>query len=222
MPKTAYYTLLSSLPALPPNFETAERVPISDTRLEDRLKMLSEDDMRVIQQAADFLAWDRQPLDRTDEEVCDTYDRIMSDVSNPLLADVIAMRMNVRTIISGLRRRRLEQGPPPGVGSIAKHIEQHWKQPDFRLGKRFPWVTEADRILNGDTPVELETLLLRITWQEYRRRADHYQFTFEAVILYLCRLAVIYRWTQRDSAKGQEKFDQLVTEALGEYADLYE
>ena len=222
MSNASYYTLLASLPALPPNFESADRPPISDARLEQRLKMLSADDARVIQQATDFLAWDRQPLDRTDEDVCRTYARIMTQVNNPLLLEVITTRMDIRTIVSGLRRRRLQQAPPPGVGEIAKHINKHWKHPDFRLALRFPWLSEADRLLNGSTPIELETLLLRISWNEWKRRADQYQFTFEAVILYLCRLAVLYRWTQRDSNAGREKFEQLVTEALGDYANLYQ
>jgi hypothetical protein len=52
--------------------------------------------------------------------------------------------------------------------------------------------------------------------------ADQYQFSFEAVLLYLIRWEIVYRWTRRDAAVGQEKFERLVNEAMGEYANMFE
>ena len=53
-------------------------------------------------------------------------------------------------------------------------------------------------------------------------RANYrYQFTFEAVVLYLIRWDIVLRWTSRDAAAGQEKFEALVAEAMGRYADMF-
>ena len=71
-----YYTLLGSLPALPADFEQAERLPITWLGLERRLKMLSADDSAVLEELIDFLAWDRQSIDRTDEDVYRKYEQL--------------------------------------------------------------------------------------------------------------------------------------------------
>ena len=102
-----YYTLMGSLPALPTRFEDAGRVPISHPRLEDRLKMLEAEDAEVIEQMADFLVWDRQPGDRTDEQIVRQYEQFTNSVKNRFTRDLMEERMGMRTIIAALRRRRL-------------------------------------------------------------------------------------------------------------------
>ena len=77
-----YYTLIGSLPALPPHFEDAERVPISGQRLDEHLKMLDPEAAEVIDRLRDFLLWDRQPLDRSDDEFCRHYEQIVAGVND--------------------------------------------------------------------------------------------------------------------------------------------
>lgn len=218
----SYYTLLGSLPALPTHYEHADRMPISRLRLDGRLKMLEADDRIVIEQVADFLVWDRQPLDRTDEDVCVHYDEIMSTIHNPLVREVVTTQTCIRTIVSAIRRRKMGLGPPPGVEPWSGYIARNWKHPDFRLGARFPWIGELDRILNGDSPLESERTLHNVSWETWKRLGERYHFSFEAVILYLVRWEIVYRWISRDAAAGRERFEHLVTEAMGEYANLYQ
>jgi hypothetical protein len=221
-PKENYYTLIGSLPALPSHFEDAERVPISSRGLDERLKMLDPDAAEVIKQLGDFLLWDRQPLDRTDDEFCRHYERIVASVNHRFVRDIVEEVMTRRTILSGLRRRRLGWGPPTGVAWVARHITQHWAHPDFRLAARFPWIVEMDAQLCGDSPFELERMGLQIAWTYVKRLADQYQFSFEAVLLYLIRWEIVYRWTRRDAQAGQEKFEQLAAEAMGEFANMFD
>ena len=63
--------------------------------------------------------------------------------------------------------------------------------------------------------------ILDIAWKYTKQLADQFHFTFEAVVLYLIRWEVVYRWTQRSSTAGQEKFEQLASEAMGEYANMF-
>lgn len=222
MPRsTTYYTLIGSLPALPRHFEEAERVPISRLKLEERLKMLEPHDARVIEDMGDFLAWERQPLERTDEDVLRHYDQFMLTVDNRFARDLIRHAMTIRTIIAGLRCRRLGLGPPLGIAPVAARIARHWNHPDFHLGTQLPWIGEVDAQLNGDSPFDLERKKLDIIWRHAKWLADQYHFTFEAVVMYLIRWEVVYRWTRRDAAVGQEKFARLVTEAMGEYASMF-
>jgi len=217
-----YYTLIGSLPALPTHFEEAQRVPISRLALEERMKLLDAEAADVVRQMVDFLAWERQPLDRTDEDVCRHYGHFMQSAQDRFARRWIEEAMTLRTIVSALRRRRLGLGAPPGVGPVADHVARNWTHPDFRLATRFPWIADVAAQLGGDAPFDLERTLLGIQWKCAKRLADQYQFTFEAVVLYLIRWEIVSRWTARDAAAGQEKFQRLVAEAMGRYANMFE
>jgi hypothetical protein len=145
----------------------------------------------------------------------------MRTFQNRLARQWVDSALTMRAILSALRRRRLGLGPPPGGGWSAEHIARNWPHPDFRLAARMPWITEVDNQLNGSSPFGLERTLLNLRWTYAKRLADQYQFSFEAVLLYLIRWEIVYRWTRRDAAVGQEKFERLVNEAMGEYAEMF-
>jgi hypothetical protein len=168
-----------------------------------------------------FLVWERQPLERTDDDVARHYTEFMNTIEDRFARETIEHAMTVRTIIAALRCRRLQRDPPPAPAAIAARIARSWSHPDFRLGYQFPWIATVESQLNGDTPFDLERTKLNIIWQHAKRLADRCQFTFEAVVLYLIRWEVVYRWTRRDARVGQEKFNQLVSEAMGRYADMF-
>ena len=218
---TTYYTLIGSLPALPSHFDGADRVPISELRLQSRLKMLEPSDAKVVEEMTEFLGWERQPLELTDENVLERYHRFMDTISDPFAQELIERAMTNRTIVAGLRSRRLQLDPPVGVVPIASHIARNWNHPDFHLGGRFPWISEVDALLSGDSPFDLQRKILDIVWQRVYRLAEQYHFTFEAVVLYLIRWEILYRWTQRNAEVGQARFDQLVAEAMGEYLEIW-
>ena len=119
MPSRRYYMLIASLPNMPPTLTSSGRRSHAQ-RLNERLRMLHEEDAAVIDQVADFLAWDRQPLDRNDAEVCAHYDQLIRTIGNPLVRQLVDTRMNVRTIVGAVRRRRAGQGPPSGVGAVGR------------------------------------------------------------------------------------------------------
>ena len=218
---TTYYDLIGSLPALPRHFEEADRVPISQLRLQSRLKMLEPRDAEVVEAMTEFLVWERQPLELTDEDVLQRYSRFMDTINDHFARELIERAMTIRTIIAGLRSRRLKLDPPLGITPIGGHIARNWNHPDFRLGGRFPWISAVDALFSGDSLLDLERKILDVSWQYVSRLAERYHFTFEAVVLYLIRWELVYRWTRRDATAGQEKFDQLVSESMGEYAEMW-
>ena len=218
---TTYYTLIGSLPALPQSFEQVDRVPISPLKLDERLKMLEPRDARVIEELSDFLVWERQPLERTDEEIIQHYEKFMQEVDDRFARELIRDTMAARTVLAGLRCRRLQLDPPHGVAPLAAQIARNWNQPDFRLGAQFPWILEVDRQLNGDAPFSLEHTRVEISWRQIKRLADQYFFTFEAIVLYLMRWELVYRWTRRNAEAGQAKFEKLVTDAMGDFAEMF-
>ena len=109
------------------------------------------------------------------------YDRLMSSVSNPLVRDIITYRMDVRTITSALRRRRLGFGPPTAVGQYVDHIRKHWNHSDFRLQREHPWISGVREALDASKPLSVERQLLnnrlgdrslKICWLKQWLRAE--------------------------------------------------
>lgn len=220
MGSNSYYTLIASLPNLPPHFDV-ERSPISTLRLKERLAMLEPDDAEILDGWWRFLVWERQPVDVTDDEVVRRCDEMLCEFTHPLARELADEMMDFRTILAALRRRRMEMGPPPGVGRYTGHIARFWQRPQFNLGQRFPWINRIEQLLAEDHPMEIQTAIYDLMWDHFSRLAEQYTFSFEAVILYVARSEIINRWTARDAELGSRKFDQLVTETLGEYANLY-
>lgn len=219
-----YYTLIGSLPALPKHFAD-DVAPLPQLQFEERWRMLDPRDERQLQQLADFIVWDRQPPDRTDDDVVRRYGELMSELSDPLLIEMVSWRMELRTIVCGLRRRRLGFEPPIGVGSVARHVARNWKHPHFRLESHYPWVVDVARLLDGDAPLELERRLMEIRWQHVTQLSNRYStqpFSFASLVLYLVRREIVLRWQRRDEQAGRQKFQQLLGDAMGKYARLFE
>lgn len=215
-PHTDYYMLVTSLPYMPRTFQV-ERVPISRLRLAERLKLLSTADADVVNHVQKFLQWDRQPTARTDQEVQQEYEKIMVSISNPLVRRIIEYRMDVRTITSALRRRRLGMSAPTGVGQWVSHIGSNWDHDDFRLAREHPWIPHVGQALAANDSLEVERLLLQATWTEWTALADKYHFVFESVLLYLSRWEIVDRWTRLNESQGRNRFNTLMKEALGEH-----
>jgi hypothetical protein len=216
-----YYFLVASLPPMPRHFEV-DRVPITRPRLEKRLELLNPRDAEVVEQLREFLLWDRQPWDRTDEEVVAHFHELMSTTANRLARHILAYQMDVRVILSGLRRRRRGLPPPPEVGTWGGLIRDNWEHPEFKLHWEHPWIAEVAPWLDTTNSLQVERIKLRVVWDHWAKLAEQYFFSFEAVLLYLVRWEIIKRWTSRDAALGRRRFEQLVTESLDEYAHLYE
>jgi hypothetical protein len=221
-----YITLISSLPPLP-RFERAERLPINEDRLATRLRILDAEDRAIIERVADFLAWQRQPVDRTDAEVVTLFRNIGPVASrHPALMLMIEQRMNERTIMAALRRRHRGEampaaGEPWGVGAWVHHIENNWDDPDFKLGKILPWVPQARQHLEAGETLALERRLMTLVWDTVDLLSQGDPFGFEVVLAYLFKWDILQRWLSYERQAARERFETLITEVIGEHAQLF-
>ena len=218
----SYHMLISSLPALPPRFDV-ERLPISLERLQGRLRMLEPEDAEEIERLLAVLRWVNQFEEPSDVTVVQRHDALMRDITNPLVRDILAHMMDVRMIAVALRcRHRGLSLPTVGLGQWFEHIRRNFNQPDFKLGQVFPWLPEAERLLaQGDLLNFYRQYGLGATWTYLKKLSEDYYFSFEAVVLYIARWDIIRRWQQLHAERGRAIFETLVTEALGEYANIY-
>ena len=217
----SYHMLVSSLPLLPPRLEGG-RPPISLERLQDRLRMLEPEDAEEMERMLAVTRWSRQFEESDDAAVVKRYGELMRRITNPLVREVLLVGMDVRMITTALRRRRRGMGPPPlGIGQFADQIRRHFNQLDFGLGHVYPRLNQlAPLVEQGDVLAVYEGLTEGL-WRYLKRRADEYFFTFEAVVLYVARWSILAQRQQLQAERGRPIFEALVTEALGDYANVY-
>jgi Protein of unknown function (DUF2764) len=218
----SYYMLIASLPALPARFDV-DRPPMALERLEARMRMLEPADAEEIGRMLDALKWSAQFAEARDTAVVKRYDELMHGITNRLVREVIAAGMDMRMVLAALRRRRQGLGPPTvGFGRWFDRIRHHFDAPDFGLGQVLPWLVPFDQMLAVGDVLTLYRRLLGEAWKYMSRRAQDYDtFSFEAVVLYIARWDIVRRWQQLQPERGRTVFEALVTEAMGEYAELH-
>jgi hypothetical protein len=222
MRSNSYYMLISSLPALPTRFDV-DRLPLTLERLQARLRMLEPEDAEEIDRMLGVLSWSSQFAEARDAAVVRRYGELMQGITNSLVREILTTGMDIRMIITALRRRRHGLGPPTvGIGQWFEHIRRHFNQPDFGLGLVVPWLMPFSQLLEHDDVLTLYRRRLGETWTLHRKRAQDFDtFSFEAVVLYIARWDIIRHWQQLQPERGRVIFEALVTEAMGKYAELY-
>lgn len=226
IPARSYYMLVSSLPQLPARFDGG-RLPISWPTLRNRLRMLEQEDSRITRQVGLYFLWDRQPLDRTDEEVIERYHELLRNTTNHLVRHLVRSRTEMRLIISCVRRRAAGLGPPSWIDrdtssdSSLGHLRKHWLDPNFNLGVRYRWVEAFRNALEAGDMREAQRAVFNERWNDWTHIAEKQTFAFEAIIAYLVRWEIIDRWTSQNVDAGKARFNQLIEETLGEYANPF-
>jgi hypothetical protein len=221
-----YVTLIASLPPHWSNLFATSQTPISRIKLDERLQMLESEDANDLAVIEQLVHWDRMAIDTSDAEMIKRGLLAETQLENAFIKGIIRWRLEERTFIAALRRRHLGQNAPVartkwGYGRWLQKIETHWHEPAFGLDQQFPWLPEADRLLQEENYLALERLLLGLVWDHYGRViADHY-FDFEAVVVYVLRWDVIDRWSRYNSSKAEQRFNEIAASALGEYARMF-
>jgi hypothetical protein len=221
-----YYTLMASLPALPPRF-ASERTPISRRRLEQRLAMLEPDDARELSELEALMFWYRLPLESTDREIVERAERVVPRVRSDVLRKAARWRIELRTVVAALRRRAAgesapEAGEPWGWGRQVRRIRQEWNRPDFGLAVFWPEIAEWRQLLEQGDALGMERSLSAVIWDRFGKLAAGHHFDFEAVAFYVLRWDVIHRWVAHDERAALERFNGLVEDGLGPHARLFD
>ena len=191
-----------------------------------RLGMLGEEDAEVVQQLWNYFTYERQPIDRTDNEMVFFFNTMMREVTQPTLRAIMDFGMNQRTIMAGLRRRHRglpapRQGLVWGGGNWVRHIEQHWNAPDFDLTTVFPWVTEVRQYLESKQTLLLERRLKDLSWRYLDQLALGPHFTFDALLVYIGKWGLLNQWLSHDSAKASERFEKLAADILKGHDQIF-
>ena len=220
-----YYTLMASLPPLP-RFDQTERLPITRERLKQRLGMLTPDDARLFDQAAEFLAWQRQTATRTDQEMIAKFKKMEEHIAQPKLRSIFDFPIDQRTIMAALRRRfrglpAPASGESWGVGRYVNHIEHNWDAPHFKLSAVYHWIPQARTHLEAGETLTLERLLKTTLWDHVDRSVPAYEFGFSAVLVYIIKWDILDLWLSYNIEDAKVRFDELVMEVTDEQPQIF-
>jgi len=215
-----YISLVTSLPHLGKLF-TRKEVPISEFRLKQRLAMLEPEHARALKEIVEITAWAGVARYRNDLDVIRRANQVIADLKDyPDLQHLVGARMETRTLIAALRRRRNGQESAGdiqnwGFGRWCGQIKANWSDPAFGLGHFMPWIAEAHRLMQAGDEIAMERLALTQVF----RQLDHYnavhEFDFEAVAIYVLRWVIVERWSRYNVDDAAARLETLVAAALG-------
>jgi hypothetical protein len=219
---TRYYTLIASLPALT-YFETAREPPINRVRLDRRLGMLEPADAAELRRVERLIAWRSHGLRTDAKKIAEIYQELRTQTQYPEVLAYVEHRLEMRTVISALRARRLgtplsELARPWGLGPLVATIERRWDVPDFGLGTAQPWIRHLRECIENRDALELGRAVFEREWRFLAGLAEAHAFAFPDVLSYVMRRDIVERWQKRDAAAAIRRFTGLTEEALDERA----
>lgn len=220
-----YIALVTSLPHLGKLF-TRKEVPISEYRLKQRLSMLEPEHRDVLKEIVEITAWAGVAKYSNDKDVIRRANQVIADLKDyPDLQHLVGARMETRTLIAALRRRRAGQETAGdiqtwGFGRWCGQIQANWSDPAFGLGHFMPWIADAHRLMQTGDEIAMERLALTQVFQQL----DHYnalhEFDFEAVAIYVLRWVIVERWSRYNADDAAARLERLVASALGKTQDV--
>ena len=214
--------LMTGLQPHPLSLWDLKNKPVSKIHLERRLALLTEPDRAQLEKIVSVLHWARMDADSSDALIAAEAEKLVASIENPLLGETIVWRMELRTIMTAIRRRKLGLAAPAknerwGYGQVVPFIRKNWQADDFALSHRFAWVKQANTLFENDQSVELEKLLLNLSWQHYEKIGHTHYFDFAAIVIYVLRWNIVNRWVLCDETIAMQQFELLVEEGLGDY-----
>ena len=220
MIRREYYTLIASLPPLK-KFDQAERLPINMERLRERLTILGQEDAKLVDSVASFIIWHRQPMERSDKEMFVVYKQLIESIDNPMIKEMINLRIDIRTIVVALRRRYRGLPAPKsgelwGMGRWVQHIEKYWDEQNLRLAAVYPWIPQVREYLENGNALELERLQMNQVWEGVDRLEDQNYFGIDVIFSYLFKWDMMQRWLANDVESAKILFDELVAEVISD------
>ncbi|MGR8931369.1 MAG: DUF2764 family protein [Gammaproteobacteria bacterium] len=216
-----YTLLLSSLPLHPADLFSCKIPPISRIQLDKRLGLLDVGDSEDLARIEGLLHWAKMPGGGDDKAIVETGQMALTQIRSPFLRDIVLWRLELRTILTALRRRqagesRLGTEGFYGFGNRLHLIRRNWQRPDFGLGQSLPWVKQAQQLMAKDETYALDKLLFGVNWQYYSRLNLGHYFDFPAVVLYVLRWDLIHRWVSYDRDRALLRFNELICAALAD------
>lgn len=207
----------------PVNLFSTQILPISRIQLDKRLLLLDAEDSADLARIEELLHWSK--MHEWDDVTIISHGRdAMALIRSDFLRSLVQWRLELRTLLTALRRRHAGEGPPADQAFCGfcdrlrlNFIRRNWHKADFGLGQSLPWLKQAQQLMAEDKTLELDKLMLDLNWKHYARLSLGHTFDFPAVVLYVLRWYLINRWVSYDSDRALLRFNELI---CAEMADV--
>lgn len=219
--ETDYTMLMTSLPYLGAPL-TSRRPAISHIKLKRRLRVLTPGDAATLALIESVCNWEKLSAVKDDAAFAVRARRALAQLGDPLLNAIVLHRVELRSLVAAMRRRRRGLGAPAehekwGAGRWRATMSRNWDDPAFGLASVFPWAGEANRLMTGNETFALERLLSEVVWKELGRLSQGHHFDFVAVAAYVLRWEILERWTHYQAEHAQRRFGEIVDAEIGRH-----
>lgn len=212
-----YVTLLSSLPAHGALF-SEKKTPLSRIALNQRLKQLQPEHLKILKGIEETFNWDKLPLSLADDLFITANKKLKQKLSHDIQI-LLDDKINLRTVVGALRYRHYHSN---GTGKaevlngnwtnsrLKSCIENHWSEPTFKLEGIYTWLPEASDLIKQEKILALEALILKNAWKLISSHQDCQPFSFKSVIIYVLKWNIIDRWTRYDSYTAIQRYQHII------------
>lgn len=222
-----YITLIAALPSLGKSYQV-DIPPLSRYQLEKRLKLLTDEHRRLLEEIESVLHWDHLNSHYDDRELIHSAHAVMEKLTHKhynTIREIINWRLNLRTLLAAFRYREKGEDLSKiscqwGVGELMRHIENNWSHSYFNLQHRYRWLPELQQKLQAQDTIAVEKILFDATWRYLRSSGANHVFDFTAVVRYVLMWNLVARWSSYDADRGVAHFQELVDFALGDFRQI--
>jgi len=194
--------------------------------LNGRLRMLEEEDREDVEAAESFLLFRGRPIELKDEVLIAQYKLFMKNIHNETIRNFIQHHMDIRIVLASMRRKKrgLKAYPASIYSALsqwAKHIEKNWEDRSFRLSYVFPWLPEAQELLEKGRALEFDRLLMSVVWDGLDRFRYGKDFEIEEVFSFIFKWNILNRWLAHEAKAAGERFEELLREVTSEHEEIF-
>lgn len=215
-----YVDLITSLPHHGDLFSSKE-TSISKIRLDIFLKLLSKEDMKTLLEFEDIINAHHKYNDISDQLFFDKINDFFSKTTNNFIKEILVKRIEITIIIGLLRKKILKKEIQFAKSELffpfMSYLKSHSELPDFGLSGKYKWIIQLNNLIEENNSVAAERILLAYSWEYLSRISYQYEFSFEAIILYVTRWNIVNRWTIYDSEEAKARLNSITNKVLEEY-----
>ncbi len=215
-----YALLMASLTAHEPDLFGHRQAPVSAFQLNKRLAWLSFEHAEQLRAIRRVLDWSEVGA-LSDAAFIQSAQSLLDRMENDFLKTLIAWRLELRTLVAAVRHKHHQPDQAMAAGNLVltafgRDILANWRQDDFGLRHRFPWLVEVNRLIRRQHYWALEKFLMNLAWRYYERQSQGHYFDFEAVVIYVLRWELRHRLIQNEGLKARQRFVELLQQQVEE------
>lgn len=143
---------------------------------------------------------------------------VIKNCPNRMMKEWCRLTMDINNILTAMIARKYGWNVGDfiqGDNAVTELIRTNSTK-DFDLSLQYDYVKELMQIVDEPDPVRKEKRIDAFKWVWLDDQTFFEPFSIEALLAYLCKLEMLYRWEKLDPENGKEAFRQIINDLRGE------